>query len=473
MTFRWFFFLIVLLLSGCSLHQATVVNLSDELPTQYLESSTVATSNPALDRWWLVFKDEQLNQLMQELFAQNLELAQAYARLEQVAAAFRITSSAQRPRLSAEGTLGRSRQPGLVNDFTGKSEQLSVAAGFELDLWGKLAARSQAALSEFAAGEEELQSFYLSLSSRLADLYFLAIEQRAQLALVDQSIASFADTLARVEDRYRSGLVPAVDMHQARQSLSAAQATRPLYEAGQARAEHAIGVLLGHYPGSVLSGELTVLPPVPELFATGVPFELLENRPDLRAELKRIEAADASVAAAIADRFPSISLMGSYGSTRQELTAGLLTGEFWNLLGSLTLPVIDGGRRRAEVDRTRAVLAEAVSRYQQKVLDAFREVEDALVDNWAEAQRVARLNETSQATGSTLRLTTERYLFGLTDYLPVLTAQRADFETRSRLLSARRQLLSDRITLARALGGGWMRQEMALRLSAKKDTDNE
>jgi len=469
MILRWLCLFMVLLLTGCALHETTVVTLAYELPAEYLESHNATAAGLDIDRWWLAFEDEQLNRLMQELFAQNLELVQAYARLEQVEAAFRITRSAQRPMLSAEGALGRGRQPGLTDDFTGNTEQLSIAAGFELDLWGKLAARSQAALSDFSASEEELQTFYLGLSARLADLYFLAIEQRAQLATTDQSIVSFADTLVRVEDRYRSGLVPAVDMYQARQSLAGAQATRPLYEAGLARAEHAIGVLLGHYPGQNLTG-LTTLPAAPELFETGVPSELLGQRPDLRAELKRIEAADARVAAAIADRFPSISLMGSYGSTRQDLAAGLLTGEFWNLMGSLTLPVIDGGRRRAEVDRTQAVLKEAVSRYQQKVLEAFREVEDALVDNRTNAQRVERLNETSRATASTLRLTTERYLFGITDYLPVLTAQRTDFETRSRLLSAQRQLLSDRISLARSLGGGWMQVEMKRRLSEEKDT---
>jgi len=151
------------------------------------------------------------------------------------------------------------------------------------------------------------------------------------------------------------------------------------------------------------------------------------------------------------------------------VTAGLLKGEFWSLLGNLAMPIVDGGRRRAEVDRKEAALREAVAAYQQKVLLAFQEVEDALVNNYATEQRIKRLAETAQATSATLRLSTDRYLAGLVDYLPVLTAQRTDFDVSSRLLAARRQLLADRISLARSLGGAWMQAKMNSRLQIEKD----
>jgi NodT family efflux transporter outer membrane factor (OMF) lipoprotein len=422
-----------------------------------------------VDQWWLAFKDEHLNQLMAELFDQNLELAQSIARMQQVEAAFRITSSAQSPVLAAGGDLSRSQQPGLKEDFTGNSQQLSLAAGYELDLWGKLASQSKAAELELAASQQDVQTLYLGLSARLADLYFLAVEQRAQLALTEQSVLSFTDTVARVENRYNLGLVPAVDMYQARQNLSGAQAASFVFEARLAEAEHAIAVLIGRYPGRSPGGSLEQLPVAPDLFKTGIPAELISQRPDLKAALQRVEAADARVAAAIADRFPSISLSGGYGSLRQDVTAGLLKGEFWSLLGSLTLPIVDGGRRLAEVDRQEAALRQAVADYQQKVLSAFQEVEDALANNFATEQRIERLAETVQATGASLRLSTDRYLAGLVDYLPVLTAQRTDFEVRSLLLAAQRQLIADRISLARTLGGAWMQDKMNSRLQLAKD----
>jgi NodT family efflux transporter outer membrane factor (OMF) lipoprotein len=459
----------ILLLAGCSLHKPTDVRLSVDPPQEFLEQQMTGEGRSLLAQWWLAFEDEQLNQLMAELFEQNLELTQAVARLEQVEALARITRSAESPFLSGGGNVGRSSQPGLSEDFIGNNQQLSLAAGYELDLWGKLSAQSRAAELELSASRQDIQTLYLGLSARLADLYFLAIEQRAQLALTEQSIASFADTLLRVENRYNLGLVPAVDMYQARQSLAGAQAARYLFKASLGEVEHATAVLIGRYPERSPGGSLEQLPGAPDLFDAGIPAELISQRPDLQAALQRVEAADYRVAAAIADRFPSISLSGGYGSLRQDVTAGLIKGEFWSLLGNLAMPIVDGGRRLAEVDRKKAALREAVANYQQKVLTAFQEVEDALVNNYATEQRVERLAETAQATGATLRLSTDRYLAGLVDYLPVLTAQRTDFDVSSRLLAARRQLLAERISLARALGGDWMRDQMNSRLQIEED----
>ena len=459
----------ILLLAGCSLHNPAKVALSVETPPEYLENQAVDEPGLPVDQWWLVFNDEHLNLLVEELFEQNLELAQSLARLEQVESVFRITRSAQSPLFTAGGNLSRSQQPGLAEDFTGNNQQLSMVAGYELDLWGKLAAQSRASELELSASRQDVQTLYLGLSARLTDLYFFAVEQRAQLVLTNQSIASFADTLGRVENRYSLGLVPAVDMYQARQSLAGAQAARYLFEANLAEAEHAIAVLVGRYPERNPGGTLEQLPNAPVLFAAGIPAELISQRPDIQAALRRVESADARVAVAIADRFPSVSFSGGYGSLRQDVTAGLIKGEFWSLLGNLAMPIVDGGRRRAEVDRKEAALREAVARYQQKVLLAFQEVEDALANNFATEQRVARLAETAQATDATLRLSTDRYLSGLVDYLPVLTAQRTEFDVSSRLLAARRQLLADRISLARALGGDWMQDKMNLRLQIEKD----
>jgi outer membrane protein TolC len=182
-----------------------------------------------------------------------------------------------------------------------------------------------------------------------------------------------------------------------------------------------------------------------------------------------VEAADADIAAAIADRFPSINLIGNYGRVNQDIAAGLIEGDFWSLLGNFTMPIFDAGRRRAEVDRNKAVARERVAAYQQAALNAFREVEDALARNRETELRIESLEETEQATGATLRLTLDRYLFGVTDYLPVLTSQRAHFEAQSRLLSARRQLITARIGLARALGGDWMAAEITRRKTAQQD----
>ena len=460
--------LVLLVAAGCTPHAKTPVELPVEPPAAYLEQYTPTDLPPFSGRWWLDFADPELNRLIGQLLAQNLEISQALARLEQLEAALGVANSSLSPTLGADARASRSSQPGIQEDLIGNASQWSIAASYEVDLWGKLASRRKAAQLDLEAGKLDVETIFLGLTARLAELYFRMIEARALLNLADGTIASTADTMARVEERYRRGLVPAVDLYQARQSHAAALAVRPLYEAGLAQAEHAIAVLLGGYPGRMAGGP-DRLPDAPPLFDVDVPASLIARRPDLQASLQRIAVADAQVAAAVAERFPSLSLTGSYGALRQDVAAGLLTGDFWSLLGNLAAPIVDGGRRRAEIERTRALLREAVAAYQQNALVAFREVEDALAGNRTGEARLEQLEAVVAATGATLRLAEERYLHGITDYLPVLTAQRFDYESRSRFIEASRQLLSERISLARALGGGWMREEMGLRWSAEKE----
>ncbi|PLX86872.1 MAG: hypothetical protein C0618_08220 [Desulfuromonas sp.] len=463
--------LCLVLLTACSLHTPHEL-IAPEPPDQYIEQSSSATS-ASPDSWWLSFNDPHLNRLMDELFAGNLELKQAFARLEQSRALLSASNSSRYPTLNLEGQKGRSQQPQLVGDATTDSWQVAASAAFEIDLWNRLASQHDAAAQDVSASIEDTKTLYLSLSAQLASLYYQVIGQRAQLALADQTIESFKETLSLVENRYKKGLVGSIDVYQARQSLSQVRANRHASESALAISEHAIAVLLGRYPDRQSAGDLHILPPVPDMFPTGLPADLLAQRPDLQAQLHRVAAADARIATAIAERFPRINLIGSYGRSHQEVTSGLIEGNFWNFLGQLTVPLLDAGRRKAEVTRSRAALDQAVSRYRQQVLIAFREVEDALTRNRTTELRITQLAATKRMTEATLRLARQRYRSGLTDYLPVLVAQRSNFDTHSQLLSARQQLLTERITLARALGGQWMNDHITQRLITKKADSHE
>jgi len=451
----------LLALPGCTLHRPQQATLPAPLPAAYVEQAAETAPVPAVERWWENFADARLNALIEEAFAANPELDQAFARLQQAEAQLGTVRAAQLPSLNLGGAAGRSRQSGPTGAVTADSFRLSAAAGFELDLWGKLAARTKAARLEVDAARENVKTLYLSLSARVADLYFLAVEQRAQLELADRSIAAYADTLERVERRYREGLVPALDLYQSRQTLAAARARRPLFANTLAATEHALAVLLGRYPEAETGGSLAELPLGPAAFPAGLPARLLARRPDIAAAQLRLEASDARIAAAIADRFPSFNLLGSYGGASNELGELLNSGNiFWSLLLDLAQPLYDGGRRSAEVERNRGLFRENLARYQATVLAAFQEVEDALAANRTTEERITFLGQRVEASRAALRLALDRYLQGLSDYLPVLTAQGLQFDAESQLLAARRQLLTDRISLARALGGEWMKAEM-------------
>ena len=460
--------LLFFMAAGCAVHRGAMIEPIAPLPGAFGEARGGAEAGAPGGRWWEVFADPRLDALLAEAFGHNLDLAQGVARLEAAQAAARAGEAALFPTLDLRGSTSRKSAPGFLGTDTGNGYSMSAAAGYEVDLWRRVRSGRDAARLAAQASAEDLHTLYLALSAQVADLYYLAAEQRAQLALTDRTIAAFADAAARVEERYRHGLVPALDLYQARQNVAAAQARRPPIAATLNRAEHALAVLLGRYPGATAGGALAALPPVPEQFPAGLPATLLTRRPDLRAALRRVEASDAQVAVAVANRFPALNLLANYGRSSTAFSAGAITGTFWNVGADLLAPIVDGGRRRAEVKRSEAELRASLAGYQQAVLRAFQEVEDALSDNRATEEEIARLAESVAATAATLENAWDRYLQGLVEFLPVLTAQQALFDAESRLLAARRSLLSHRITLARALGGDWM-AEAALQRLAKQD----
>jgi len=433
-------------------------------------AGSVTAGEVQTEPWWQAFADPDLERLIAEAFAGNLDLEQSLARLRQAEALLGSANAGRLPSLTGNGEFKRAGQPTAGGDLVGESRSLSLAASFELDLFGKQAARSRGARADRQSAAASSRALLLSLSARVADAYYLVIEQRMQLRLASDNVAAYEKSLAMVERRYRSGLVPAVDLYQARQTLASGEALRAATAGALQQAEHALAVLVGRYPGEELPLQLQALPTPPAMFPAGLPSQLLNRRPDLVAALHKVEASDARLAAALADRFPSINLLGTYGDSRSTLTGPVVSGEFWSLAGGLALPLLDGGRRRAEVDRQRAVYDESLAAYRQTVLTAFQEVEDALSRNEHDALRIASLSAAEAASQSALRLADQRYRLGLSDYLPVLTAQVANAQIKSNLLAARRQLLADRISLARALGGDWMAATLSSLAAIKEPT---
>ncbi len=447
-----------LILAGCRVHRPGEYRFGP-LPDGYSEKASAA-ENPAasVGRWWERFGDRKLNTLVEEALAGNLDVARAYARLDQLAAAQAATQGARQPLFSLNGRAVRARQYSAVGESISSTGTLSLAASYEIDLWQKLKSQREAARFKTLASQEAVFAVYLGLTTRLVDLYYQAVEQRAQLRLLDDELALWDEILARIEFRYQAGVAAAPELYQARRDLVAARARRPALVAGLARIEHQMALLIGKAPAREIAGDLAVLPPAPVAFAAGLPADLLTRRPDIRAAALDIKAQDAEVAAAIADRFPSFNLMADYGRTNLALGSTGVTGAFWSLLISLSQPVFDGGRRRAEVDRNQALLRQRVAAYQQVVLNAFQEVEDSLIANRTTEERLKLLGELEDVAGAKLRMSEQSYFQGVGDYLLILAGRQRLNGVQGRLLAAQRQLISHRISLIRALAGDWLRQ---------------
>ena len=447
--------LLIVVASGCALHPSSMEQAKLKLPEVFSEAGEDGGDTPPLGRWWETFADPSLNALMVEALVNNLDVQQAQARLVQMEAQAHGSRAQLFPAINLGGKVGRDHDHGLSGETTGTSQSLSVAAAYELDLWHKLKSGSDAAGLVALASRQDLKAIYMQLTAQVADHYYLLWEKQAQLALLDSMVETLTERLERIEQRYQQGVAEAIAVYQARQSLLDVQQQRPLLRAAHARASHALALLLGRFPARDFGGELVEIPAAPVAFPVGLPATLLTNRPDIEAALLRLKAKDKEIAAAVAKRFPAINLLADYGSSRLDLGTAIISGTFWSLGAGLSQSIFDAGRRKAEVKRVEAVFSEQLAVYRKIVLNAFREVEDALVNNRATEEQLALLVAHEQATGAVLSLATDDYFNGLSDYLPVLIAQQAHLQSRSSLLATRRQLLADRISLARALGGTW------------------
>ena len=444
---------------GCSLHRPGEIRLVESPPETWLQQKEGSTNQPIVDEWWLVFKDDTLNTVMNQAFANNLSLAQAYSRIEQFEAVASQSKASRLPQISLKGSKSRAQSIGFQGLSTGESYNFSLAASFEVDLWGKLKARQKARLLDLEASRQDIQTLYLSLSAQIAENYFYLLERNEQLEFAKRTLQARQSTFELVQSRYQEGLVTALDVYQAQQAMSGAEARIPQLERDVAVIAHGLSVLLGQYPNMALTADTAPLPEVKETlkewFPAGLPSDMLKNRPDIRGELNRLYASDLEIGIAIADRFPSINLMGEYGKSGFDYGTSL-SGTVWNILANLAMPVLDWGGRKAEVERKKAVFNEKLDHYRETVLIAFREVEDALISQEKTSEMIQFMEDESHAAEAALELSMDQYRDGVSNYLPVLTAQVFYFDSQTRLLAARRQLISNSISLMRALGGQWM-----------------
>jgi len=448
---------IVILLTACSPFPASKIE-PPKLPEQYLAAE--AMGGVVLpDRWWESFHDPQLNSLQQQLFAGNLDLRQALYRLQQLDALQRSSAASLWPSLGLNGSLSRDHTPGISGSTTATNHQVSLAAGYEIDLWKRLNNRDQATQLRRQAGRNEVQTLQLSLSAQLADQYFLAAEQRAQLQLGEQQVDSYRQLVDILNDRYRVGLADTGELYQARQNLAMAEARLPNFRANLRQAENSIALLLGQPPQlQTIGGDQ--LPRLNTVIASGLPASLLVKRPDISAALLQVQAADHDLAAALAERLPAVNLTATLGHSASQAAFGNIEGSFWSLALGLTQPLIDGGRRRAEADRQQALREEKLAAYQQAILAAIQEVETALSNDENSARRQQLLEQQLQAGRQEVLLARDNYRSGLIDSSSLLASELRYYEINSQLLTNRRQWLSHRITLARALGGSWMAEEL-------------
>lgn len=461
---------VLFLLTACSPFVSPPLAPPQLLPESY--QSTPQSANPLPNRWWESFADPRLNRLQEEMLANNLDLQQALYRLEQLEALQRISGSSLWPTLTLSGSVSRDKTPSGSSENFSTTKRATLAASYEVDIWNRLHDKTEAARLRREAGEQETQALLLSLAAQLTEQYYLAVEQRAQLTLVEGQIDNYQELITTVGDRFRSGLATARELYQARQNLARAEALLPQFRTGITRAENSIALLLGRTPEPQLT-QAEQLPVLTSAVEAGVPASLLTQRPDISAALTHLRAADLELSAALADRLPAVNLSATAYYSATKLAQGDVDGSFWTLALGLTQPLIDGGRREAESDRQRATRNERFSNYKKTILNAVQEVETALVADQNSALRQKWLQLQLQASHQELLSSHASYRYGLLSSQDLLTSEVRYLETSSLNIAAHRQWISNRITLARALGGSWMAEEVNKQQVSLKDTEDK
>jgi len=397
-------------------------------------------------RWWEELNDPFLDAVIKKALSDNLTIKQAGARIEQAIAADQQAASFLYPEITGRAS---GVQEWNGDDKPEDTHVAGLALSWEIDLWGRLSAARKSTQYEIRASREDLEATAVLLTAQVAETYYQIIEQKLQLSLLQRQIKTGETFLELIELRFGYGEASVVDVFQQRQQLASTRSRFPIVKSRLRILENRLHVQMGMAPVRTSSRYADEFPQLTDLPLTGVPIDLLRNRPDLRRIYNELVAVDYRVAEAVADRFPKIGLSGSASFIDGFTTEDRLL----SLLLDAVVPVLDWNRRGAEVDKRKAILKEELAGYTQVYLTAIEEVENALWQERHQLELLSALERQMNIARSNLVESGYRYQQGLTDYLPVLTALQSLQLLERDILSRQRQLISIRILLYRALGG--------------------
>lgn len=451
--------LAAMVLAGCASSVEVDSSRLPVVPQQFREGQAQFTtvtpaSVPAAGRWWEAFSDPALAALLDRVERENTSVQAAAARLQRSRAVRGSVDANRWPQVGASAGVARKTEAGAG----GRASNLGSAgltASYEVDLFGRLSQESQAASLDVSAREALLQAARLLAQAEVADNYFALRALDVERAIVNATAQAYANTLRLVERRYQAGDVAELDVARVRTELASTEAEGFALDERRAALEHSIALLLG-----TTASEFS-LPPTDWKLAVptvppGVPSQVLARRPDVHAAMHDLRASQARVGAAQAAWFPSVSLTAAGGFASPELSDVFKwSARTWSVAALLNLPLIDGGRRQANIDASKAALDESVALYRERVLTALKEVEDSLsslrlLADQARAQEIA-IASASRATS----LSESRYRNGLVSQLDLLDAQRSELRNRRQAVQVQAAQYRATVGLIRALGGGW------------------
>jgi NodT family efflux transporter outer membrane factor (OMF) lipoprotein len=448
--------LLLTLLSACASIESSKHDIDSRLQNASFKPLAGVDAVQAPSNWWTGFSSTQLNQLMAQAQADNLSLEATEARLRAAQASLNASQAGFFPTLTLnagrqENTVKGTSIQGQATNNRGLFTSASFVASYELDLWSRVRNTAKATELQLQATRYELEAARIAIAGQLATTWTQWVAADQTVRLFEQELDSFQTNLKLVELRFRQGIAVASDVLQQRQLVESAQGNLALALSNRDVIQNNLSILVGQPPNKLelTREQLPVLPPIP---ATGIPAELLNRRPDVQQAWSQVLATDRSVAAAIANRFPQLSLRASFSDQTRDSD---LLFDNWvrNLSVNLVAPLFDGGARSAEVERQRALLDQAVAQYQEAAINALADVDNALIQETRQREAVESFQRQLDLAEQSLKRLFAGYRNGSVDYLAILDAQQSTSQLRRNLVNAQQQLVGFRIALYRAISG--------------------
>lgn len=455
------FFLLVVFLSGCMLGP-NFQKPETETPENYLYSDTLqADADSVLNlKWWDMFTDPVLDTLVSYSLKNNKNILIAVSRIEEARATLGFTKADIYPRLDLQASATRGNLAGTMKlESTASQYFIAPVLNWEIDFWGKFRRANEAARAELLASMYSYRTVQISLISEVISTYFILLDFHQRLEITQRTLESRIESLDIIQKRFDKGIIPEIDLNQSQIQKEIAAASIPSTKRLIVKTENALNILLGGLPKDIQEGVFLQYQSEPPEIPVGIPSTLLERRPDIvRAEFL-FKAQNARIGIAEAMRFPTISLTGIYGAASNDLEDLTSEGAAWSISGSLFGPLFNFNKNTLRVEIEEERTKQVLLNYENTVLLAFREVEDALVEVQTYKQELAAVHRKFIAAKNANTLSQERYRMGVTSFLEVLETERTLFSVELELSALRQTYFNAYVKLYKALGGGWISEE--------------
>ena len=447
----------IIYLSGCKL--GPDFQKPDYNSPETFRFDSVQTDTTVNLSWWKLFNDPVLDTLIATALRENKDVLVAAARIESARVNIGYTRADQYPTFSYSVGAGTGNYMGVKQASVSNNFYAYPELNWEIGFWGKYRRLNEVAQADLLASEYGKRTIQMSLISTVASTYFELLSNKEKLLISKNTLDSRDSGLLIIEARYKWGVVAELDLNQSQVQRAISAAAVPQYKRAVATTESTLSILIGNNPGAIETVNTIKDMDFPPNIPNGLPSQLLERRPDIKQAESELMSQNAQIGVAEAMRWPSLSLTGMFGAASSDLSSLTTGGLAWSAGGSLLGPIFQFGKNKKRAEMARFETEAKLYEYESTVMQAFKDVEDALISIQTLKEELIAQEMRYKAATNAEMLSENRYSLGETSYLEVLDSQRQSFEAQLDYTQTRSNLLSSYIELYKALGGGWLSQD--------------